>query len=226
MTKPAIAVQNLAVVKDNRRIVDNASFVLEHGSAIAIVGHSGSGKTTLLRALAGLERIAEGYVEIEGESVAHFTERDWVRVRRKLGLVLDKNTLLHDLTLEENIVFPLVQMNIPETDIEARLEHSLVNLDIYDWREAEVSDLSPTLVRRGLLARALILEPEILLFDSPFDGLDPVAREDLRQDLTRLVSRRGVALLFTCHDPAHAKGLAGSELVLESGLIRKGAVLP
>jgi ABC-type sulfate/molybdate transport systems ATPase subunit len=71
-----------------------------------------------------------------------------------------------------------------------------------------------------MLARALILEPEILLFDSPFDGLDPSARDDLRLDLARLVDKRGVALLFSCHDPAHAKGLAGSLLTLEGGLIR------
>lgn len=224
MKKPAVAARNLAIVRGERRIVDNASFILEHGTAVAIIGHNGTGKTTLLRALAGLETIAEGHVEIEGEPIAHFTEPDWVRVRRKLGLVLDKNTLLHDLTLEENIIFPLVQMRMSEGDIEARLEHSLVSLDIYDWREAEISTLSPTVVRRGLLARALILEPETLLFDSPFDGLDPVAREDLRQDLARLVGRRGVALLFSCHDPAHAKGLASSEFVLENGLLHKSTV--
>jgi sulfate transport system ATP-binding protein len=195
------------------------SFVLEHGSAIAIVGRSGTGKTLLLRALAGLERCAEGHVEIDGESTRHCGEREWNRLRQKLGIVLEESTLLHDLTLEENITFPLIQQRVPEKDIDARLEHSLVSLDIYDWRGAAISDLSPTVIRRGLLARALILEPQILLFDAPFDGLDPDARRDLSGDLARLVERRGVALLATCHDPVQAKELAGTRLSLEQGAL-------
>lgn len=215
----AIAARGLTIEREGHRIVDNVSFVLEHSSAIAIVGRSGTGKTLLLRAVAGLEHCAEGHVEIDGESTRHFGEREWSRVRQKLGIVLGESTLLHDLTLEENIAFPLVQQRVPQKDLEALLEHSLVSLDIYDWRGSAVSDLSPTVVRRGLLARALVLEPQILLFDAPFDGLDPDARRDLSGDLARLVERRGVALLATCHDPLQAKELAGTRLTLEQGAL-------
>ncbi|HEX2593813.1 MAG TPA: ATP-binding cassette domain-containing protein [Rhizomicrobium sp.] len=197
------------------------TFDLEPGKAIAVTGRSGAGKSLLLRALGGLETLSEGRLSLAGAPVGHHDEAVWNNLRKHLGLVLDQAALLHDLSLEENLAFPLVKARLATQDLNARLEHALVTFNLHPWRSTDVTRLSPTQIRRALLARALIMEPKILLLDSPFDGLDPEARRELVLDLDRLVRRQHVALLFTCHDVAGFEQLADTVFLLERGQLTK-----
>lgn len=217
MSETAIRADGLTVMQSGQRVLDNVSFGLDRASSLAIAGRNGTGKTLLLRTIAGLEPVSEGRLTINGLTAGALNERAWIELRRHIGLVLENSALLHDLTLAENLAFPLVRSRMPEDEIEARLEHSLVEFDLDPWRNAAVSSLSASIVKRALLARALITLPGILLFDSPFEGLDPGAEAELKENLKRLVAKQKVALLVTGHDPARIKDFADTTLVLERG---------
>jgi len=217
----AIRADGIALLQDGQRILDNITFTLEHGTSLAVVGRSGSGKTQLLRIMAGLERQSEGHLSIEDQPAERLSEQEWNRLRRGIGLVLEDSALLHDLTLAENLAFPLVRQRVPDAEIESRLEHSLANFNLDAWRNASTSALSTTVAKRAMLARALMTDPRILLFDAPFEGLDPQAEADLKATLKRLVTRQKVALLVTGHDRSRVEGFADTILTLERGSLAR-----
>ena len=217
MSEIMIEARGLALMRDGARVLDDISFTLARGQCLAIVGRSGSGKTLLLRMLAGLERASEGHLRIAGEAAENLPERDWHALRRHIGLVLENGALLHDLTLAENLAFPLANLELADNEIEKKLEHCLINFDLDPWRNARSNELSANLTKRALLARALIKDPRILMLDAPFEGLDPEAAEELYADLKRLVAVQNVALLVTLHDKVEAQRLGANMMVLERG---------
>jgi ABC-type sulfate/molybdate transport systems ATPase subunit len=221
MSEIMIEAHGLALMQDGARVLDDISFSLARGQCLAIVGRSGSGKTLLLRMLAGLERASEGRLHIAGQSAQNLPECDWHVLRRDIGLVLENGALLHDLTLAENLAFPLSNLHLADSEIEKRLEHCLINFDLDPWRNARSNELSANLTKRALLARALIKEPRILMLDAPFEGLDPEARAELQADLKRLVAVQNVALLVTLHDKVEAASLGAEILMLERGRLSR-----
>lgn len=214
-----IEARGLALMRGGARVLDDISFTLERGQCMAIVGRSGSGKTLLLRLLAGLERASEGHLQIAGEAAENLPEHEWHKLRRHIGLVLENGALLHDLTLAENLAFPLCKLELADSEIEKRLEHCLINFDLDPWRNAQSNEISASLTKRALLARALITEPHIVMLDAPFEGLDPEARAELQADLKRLVAVQHVALLVTSNDKAGAESLGANMMALERGCL-------
>jgi len=217
MSEIMIEARGLALMRDGARVLDDISFTLERGQRMAIVGRSGCGKTLLLRLLAGLERASEGHLHIAGEAAENLPEREWHKLRRHIGLVLENGALLHDLTLAENLAFPLARLELSGSEIEKRLEHCLINFDLDPWRNAQSNEISASLTKRALLARALITEPRLVMLDAPFEGLDPEARAELQADLKRLVAVQHVALLVTSNDTAGAESLGADMMVMERG---------
>jgi len=207
-------VADLAFVSQKARELDGISFTLERGKSLCVVGDSGSGKSLLLRLLCGLERPSEGRILHDGTDMARASEGAWRTLRRRMGVALDGAGLLSNLTLAENIVYPLLASGEDSHKRDTSLEFALAYFDLYPWRTAMPQDLSAGLTRRALLARATITDPPLLICDNLFAGLHDEARSDICGVLGRAVANRGLALLYTASSDADAALLGAAILRL------------
>jgi D-methionine transport system ATP-binding protein len=209
-----LEVRDLAFVSSRARELDGLSFTLERGKALCLVGDSGSGKSLVVRLLCGLERPSEGHILHDGVDMARAGESQWRQQRRRMGVALDGAGLLSNLTLAENIVYPLLAEGADRHRLETSLEFALAYFDLYPWRTAMPQEFSAGLARRALLARATITDPPLLLCDDLFDGLQGEGRSDISGVLARAVANRGLALLFTAGSEADAALLQADVLRL------------
>jgi ABC-type Fe3+/spermidine/putrescine transport system ATPase subunit len=200
--------------------VKNVSFGVEEGHTLALLGPSGCGKTTILRCLAGLERPDAGAISIAGKPV--FDSRagiDLAPEKRDLGIVFQSYAVWPHMTVADNVAFPLRVRGIAKPE---RLDRARKMLDIVGLSEFE--DRSATLVSGGqqqriALARALVHEPRLVLFDEALSNLDAQLREQMRLELKGLQDRLGFTAIYVTHDQTEAFGLAEQVVVMNRGAI-------
>lgn len=189
------------------------TFELFEGSALAVLGPNGAGKTTLLRLCAGLLRPNAGRLWVFGKEVADFD----VSLRRRVGFLSHRSFLYPDLTVTQNLFFYGRLFGVAR--LGERIAELLGNFGLEPWAARAVRELSRGLEQRCALARALLHDPELLLLDEPFAGLDPTATEGLL-GLLRNEKNRGRTVVLSTHDLGKAKELADSFLLLVHGTVR------
>jgi iron(III) transport system ATP-binding protein len=200
--------------------VNNVSFGVEQGHTLALLGPSGCGKTTILRCLAGLERPEAGAISIAGKRVYDSTQGiDLVPEKRDLGIVFQSYAVWPHMTVAENVAFPLRVRGVGKAE---RRERARKILDVVGL--AGFEDRSATLVSGGqqqriALARALVHEPPLVLFDEALSNLDAQLREHMRLELKALQDRLGFTAIYVTHDQAEAFGLAERVVVMNRGAI-------
>ncbi len=173
------------------RAVDGVSFQLQPGELLTVFGPNGAGKTTLLRMLGGVMRPTSGHVRVAGEP-ADVKGRDW---RHRVGVVSHQSLLYGPLTITENLLFFGRLFGL--TDLKTRIPERLASLGLSDRARTPVRELSRGLKQRVALARALLHDPEVLLLDEPYTGLDPHASTALREQLASLKDGRRTVVLVT-----------------------------
>ncbi len=198
--------------------LDQISFTLNGNPLVALLGPSGSGKTTLLRVLAGLETPDHGEVRFDGEDIRRLQTR-----QRGIGFVFQHYALFRHMTISENIAFGLevkpATLRPHPTEIQRRV-HALLRLVHLDWLADRYPDeLSGGQRQRAALARALAVEPRILMLDEPFGALDSTVRKELRRELRRLHDAAGITSLFVTHDVEEACEIADQIILLHQGRI-------
>ncbi len=199
--------------------VKNVSFGLARSEIAVFIGGSGAGKTTLLKLLIGLERPSEGSISIDGEDTAQLGERKLNRVRRKLGMVFQYSALLDSMDVFENVAFPLREHK-PELGTKKMRElvrERLAALGLHDIEDKRPSELSGGMRKRVALARALMLDPQILLYDEPTSGLDPLTARLVDDMIVETRDRFGVTSVVISHDMAGALRIADRIYVLDKG---------
>jgi phospholipid/cholesterol/gamma-HCH transport system ATP-binding protein len=170
----AIEFENVSIAFDDKVVLQDISFRLSHGETKAVFGVAGSGKSTLLKMAIGLLQPDSGRIFVLGEEITHMSEHDLFELRRRVGIVFQESALFDSLQVYENVAFRLMEEGISATEIEERVREVLRFVELertYDMRPAE---LSGGMRRRVAIARAIITKPEVLLYDSPTGGLDPV----------------------------------------------------
>jgi len=217
-----IEVRDLHVRRGERKVLEVSHLQLEKNEVLAVVGPNGAGKSTLLLALARLIRPERGEVFFDGKSVAGESD---LTFRRRLALVL-QDPLLFDISVFDNIASGLRFRHAGKHDIEPRVETWLERLDIAHLKNRRASELSGGEGQRVSLARALVLEPELLLLDEPFGALDPPTRNRLLDDLKRVLPESGTTTIFITHNLPEARQLAGRMAIIIAGLVRQtGSVI-
>jgi phospholipid/cholesterol/gamma-HCH transport system ATP-binding protein len=198
------------VVKDygDRRVLDGVSFAVRRGETKIIIGASGSGKSTLLKLVMGLEKPDEGQIFVEGEEITQLKERDMVRVRQRMGMVFQESALFDSLTVRENVAYRLYELGTPEEEVEQRVRKGLGFVGLEDAIDKTPSELSGGMKRRVALARALIGAPEIMLYDEPTAGLDPVTSRRINELIIALRDINNVTGVFVTHRMRDAFTLA------------------
>src|SRR6266404_5483573 len=170
----AIEFDNVSIAFDEKVVLDGISFQLPHGETKALFGVAGSGKSTLLKLAIGLMRPDSGRIYVLGEEVTSMSEQDLFELRRRVGIVFQESALFDSLKVYENVAFRLMEEGISAEEIERRVREVLRFVELERTYDMFPSELSGGMRRRVAIARAIITEPEVLLYDSPTGGLDPV----------------------------------------------------
>src|SRR6476619_4523722 len=196
--------------------LDNIDFDVPEGSLTALLGPSGSGKSTLLRAIAGLDQPDSGVVTINGEDVTRVPPQ-----KRGIGFVFQHYAAFRHLTVRDNVAFGLKIRKRPKAEIKAKVDNLLEVVGLSGFQTRYPNQLSGGQRQRMALARALAVDPEVLLLDEPFGALDAKVREDLRAWLRRLHDEVHVTTVLVTHDQAEALDVADRIAVLNKGRIEQ-----
>src|ERR1700691_2121438 len=179
---PVIAFDDVSIAFEGRTVLNGISFQLAKGETKAIFGVAGSGKSTILKLALGLMKPDAGDIRVLGEDVTQMREEDLFDLRRKIGMVFQESALFDSLTVRENVAFRLLEEgNVTEEEVEKPVRESLSFVELEKTVDMFPSELSGGMRRRVAIARAIITHPEILLYDSPTGGLDPVTSTTIVQ---------------------------------------------
>ena len=170
----AIEFDKVAIAFDENVVLDGVSFQLAHGETKALFGVAGSGKSTLLKLALGLLRPDSGRIFVLGEEVTRMSEQELFQLRRRVGIVFQESALFDSLKVYENVAFRLLEERISAEEVERRVREVLRFVELEETYDMFPSELSGGMRRRVAIARAIVTEPEVLLYDSPTGGLDPV----------------------------------------------------
>jgi phospholipid/cholesterol/gamma-HCH transport system ATP-binding protein len=201
-------------------VLQGVTFSIEKGEAISIIGVSGGGKSVLLKHLIGLITPDSGEVCIDGQNIAGLDERQLLPVRRKFGMLFQGAALFDSMTVEENVGFVLnrERRTSPE-EIASRIEQVLDLVGLSGTEKQKPAELSGGMRKRVGLARAVIYHPEILLYDEPTTGLDPIASDTIDQLIIRVVEKLKVTSIAVTHDMRSARRIGQRILMLHEGRI-------
>lgn len=207
--KPVVAFRDLVFGYGDRRIIDHVSFEIPAGKVVALMGGSGVGKTTLLRLISGLVSPQRGGVEVFGEPLDCGNRTKLFGFRRRMGLLFQFGALFTDLSCFENVAFPLREhTNLSESMIRDLVLLKLECVGLRGAAHLKPSEISGGMARRVALARAIALDPELILYDEPFAGLDPISlgvTANLIRDLNRAL---GATSVVVTHDVAETFAIA------------------
>jgi phospholipid/cholesterol/gamma-HCH transport system ATP-binding protein len=170
----AVEFDDVSIAFDEKVVLSGISFRLGHGETKAIFGVAGSGKSTLLKLAIGLLRPDSGRIFLLGEEVTALTEQQLFELRRRVGIVFQESALFDSLKVYENVAFRLIEEHVPTEEIERRVREVLRFVELERTYDMFPSELSGGMRRRVAIARAIVTKPEVLLYDSPTGGLDPV----------------------------------------------------
>lgn len=170
----AIEFDNVSIAFDENVVLNGISFRLAHGETKAVFGVAGSGKSTMLKLAMGLMRPDSGRIFVLGEEVSSMSEQELFELRRRVGIVFQESALFDSLRVYENVAFRLMEEGTPADEIERRVREVLRFVELERTYDMFPSELSGGMRRRVAIARAIITEPEVILYDSPTGGLDPV----------------------------------------------------
>jgi sulfate/thiosulfate transport system ATP-binding protein len=196
--------------------LDDVSIEVPSGSLTALLGPSGSGKSTLLRVIAGLERPEAGTVELDGVDVSGHAAQ-----KRGVGFVFQHYAAFKHMTVRENVAFGLKVRKRPRAEVKKRVDELLDLVQIAGWADNYPAQLSGGQRQRMALARALAVEPKVLLLDEPFGALDARVRKDLRAWLRRLHDEMHVTTIFVTHDQEEAMDIADQIVLMNHGRIEQ-----
>lgn len=190
------------------------------GDIAVIIGGSGAGKSTLMKVLIGLEKPTSGRIVVSGQDVAALDERKLNEVRKKFGMVFQYSALLDSMNVLDNVAFPLREhTKLSEKEIRARVSEKLQALNLHNIEQRFPSQLSGGMKKRVGLARALMLEPEVLMYDEPTSGLDPLSARMVDDMIVETRDRFGVTSLVISHDMAGALQIADRMYLITKGEI-------
>ena len=215
--EPLVSFKDVHIAFDEGEVLGGISFDVYPGETKILLGVSGSGKTALMKLAAGLLRPTAGRVWVMGHDLGQMTERDLLDFRRNLGFVFQEGALFDSLSVAENVAFRLYEEKVPETEIETRVRQALRFVELEAAIYKYPAELSGGMRRRVSIARALIDNPQLVFYDSPTGGLDPVTSQTIITLIMRGRDLQGVTSLLATHRVQDAFGLANFRFDKERG---------
>lgn len=201
-------------------VLDGVTFRIDKGESVVIIGRSGGGKSILLKHVIGLLPPDSGEMRINGENIAGMNERQLLQVRRKFGMVFQSAALFDSMTVAENVAFLLRrERKLSDKEIAQRVDETLEMVDLPGTQQKKPAELSGGMRKRVGLARAIVFRPEMILYDEPTTGLDPIVADSIDQLILRVCERLKVTSIVVTHDMRSARRVGERILMLHQGRI-------
>jgi len=219
---PQAAVQVRSVRKSfgAQHVLDGVDLEVAQGETLAILGQSGTGKSVLLKLIIGLQQLDAGSIRIHGQEVAGIAMKQMQELRQKIGFVFQSAALYDSMTVEQNVAFPLKRhAHLSDADCSMQVKQLLASVGMEEALDKMPDQISGGMKKRVGLARALALSPDILLFDEPTTGLDPITAAEISELILKLQRERKVASIIVTHDVQVAKLVADRLALLRDGRI-------
>jgi phospholipid/cholesterol/gamma-HCH transport system ATP-binding protein len=216
----AISVRNLRVAYGEREILHGISFDVLPGETLVILGGSGSGKSTLLRTMVGLERPTSGEIWLGGKNMATITPEELNELRKTIGMSFQGSALFGSMTVGENVSLPLKEHSpLDDSTIEIMVRLKLDQVGLAGYENYMPAQLSGGMKKRAAIARALAMDPEILFFDEPSAGLDPIIAAGIDELILKLKKAFKMTIIVVTHELASAFLIADRMILLDKGYI-------
>ena len=220
MSVPFVEFQQVDIAYGTRPILENINFQIADGDFAAIMGGSGSGKTTLLRLITGQIQPSRGQILIHGRNLAEFSRDEHYEHRRRMGVLFQFGALFTDLSVADNIAFPLREhTRLPESTIRDLVTLNLHAVGLRGIEGLMPSELSGGMARRVALARTIALDPELMLYDEPFTGLDPISLGVIAELIAKINTALGATSIMVTHDIQRSLEIVNKVIFLAHGEI-------
>jgi phospholipid/cholesterol/gamma-HCH transport system ATP-binding protein len=197
---PSIEFRNVTMVFDDRKVLNDLSFKVMKGETKIILGGSGCGKSTTIKLVLGLLKPDSGQILVDGEDITDYNEVDMMRVRKKIGMIFQEGALFDSLSVYENVAFKLHEQGVPEEEVENEVRRMLRFVNLEAAIDKMPSELSGGMRRRVGIARALVGDPKIVMFDEPTAGLDPPTARTICELAMKLRDLEDVSSIFVTHE--------------------------
>lgn len=217
-SETVVEFNNVSLGYGNFTVLENINATVKKGQVVALMGGSGSGKTTLLRAITGQIYAKQGQITTFNQNMANAHGEKLRSLRQRMGVLFQQGALFTDLNVFENVAFPLREHTlVSETQITSRVLETLNSVGLRNAAHLQVSEISGGMARRVALARAIILEPELVLYDEPFAGLDPISLGITAQLIRDLTNRLNCASVVITHDVHETFAIADKVYMVGQG---------
>jgi phospholipid/cholesterol/gamma-HCH transport system ATP-binding protein len=218
---PVVSVEDLHKSFGSQRVLIGIDLAVDRGETLAVLGRSGTGKSVLLRLIIGLQQPDSGSVRIHGQAIAGLSLDQLGKIRKKMGFLFQHAALYDSLTVEQNVAFPLQhhKKEMSKSEQGDRVQQLLAEVGMEGHLDKIPSDISGGMQKRVGLARALALEPDILLLDEPTAGLDPISSAEIGDLVLKLQAERHMASIVVTHDLHSAKTIADRLILLNEGAV-------
>src|SRR5256714_2624742 len=197
---PAIEFRNVTIEFDDRKVLNDLSFKVMKGETKIILGGSGCGKSTTIKLVLGLLKPDSGQILVDGEDITHHTEEQMMKVRKKIGMIFQEGALFDSLSVYDNVAFKLHEEGVPEDEVEREVRRMLRFVNLEDAIDKMPIELSGGMRRRVGIARALVGDPKIVMFDEPTAGLDPPTARTICELAMKLRDLEDVSSIFVTHE--------------------------
>ncbi|MFO7594427.1 MAG: ATP-binding cassette domain-containing protein [Pseudomonadota bacterium] len=219
-SSPLVEIRDLRFARGSRMIFDGVDLDIPRGKVTAIMGPSGTGKTTLLKLIGGQLRPLSGSIKVDGLDVHRLSRDRLYELRKRMGLLFQSGALLTDLDVYENVAFPLREhTDLPESMLRDLVLMKLQAVGLRGARRLAPSELSGGMARRVALARAIALDPMMIMYDEPFTGQDPISMGVLVKLIRQLNDALGLTSIVVSHDVAETVGISDYAYLLSGGKV-------
>jgi phospholipid/cholesterol/gamma-HCH transport system ATP-binding protein len=223
MTEDHIRIEQLRFLRGSRQIFEDISLTIPRGKITAIMGPSGTGKTTLLKLIGGQLVPQSGKVSVDGTDIHALSRKKLYEMRKRMGMLFQSGALLTDISVFENVAFPLREhTNLPESMIRDLVLLKLQSVGLRGSVDMMPAELSGGMARRIALARSIALDPELIMYDEPFTGLDPITMGTIVTLIKRLNQALGITSLVISHDVADTLSIADYAYIIAEGKVIEG----
>ena len=214
-----VEIENLSIGFEKEKVLNSLSLKLYNGENLVVLGQSGSGKSVLIKCVVRLLAPDAGTIKVLGENVNELGRKDLAELRKKIGFLFQSGALYDSMTIRENLEFPLkrIRKNLTKKERDEKVEEALENVGLADTSDKMPSQLSGGMRKRVSLARTVVVDPLIMLYDEPTTGLDPLTSDEISELINRVQNRYKTSSLIITHDIECARATADRIIMLQNG---------